>query len=96
MAQIYPGFDSKEQHDDYVAALDNELAVLKARKSPRAKEVEAEIAKHRESKPRAKAADDRFAGHTVVELTEMARDRGIDGYSALNKAELVAALEAEE
>lgn len=60
MAQTYPGYDSKEQHDEYVAALDNELAVLKARKNPRAKEVEAEIGKHRESKPRqSKAAEDK-------------------------------------
>ena len=48
MAKNYPdGFDSKEQHDAYLAALESELAVLKARKNPRAKEVEAELGKHK-------------------------------------------------
>lgn len=51
MAKNYPdGFDSKDQHDDYVAALESELSVLKARKNPRAKEVETELGKHRPSR----------------------------------------------
>lgn len=47
MAETHPGFDTKEQHAAYVSALESELSVLKMRKNPRAKEVEAELAKHK-------------------------------------------------
>jgi hypothetical protein len=58
MAKNYPdGFDSKEQHDAYLAALESELAVLEARKSPRAKEVKAELAKHKPARAKADSAD---------------------------------------
>ncbi|MCH4822154.1 50S ribosomal protein L21 [Gramella lutea] len=38
-----------------------------------------------------KKSDD-LSKHTVVELREMAKDKGIEGYSSMKKAELIAAL----
>ena len=43
--------------------------------------------------PDDEGGDEGLEAHTVVELQQMARDQGIEGYSTLNKAELVAALE---
>lgn len=55
-----PEFDSDEQRDAYIEALEAEHANLAARKNPRAKEVEAELKRLNPPKPRAstkKAAD---------------------------------------
>ena len=58
MAKVdYPHwFDSEEQHQDHLAALESELAYLRARKSDRAKEVEEQIKLNGGTVPRAKAA----------------------------------------
>ncbi|GAA4312476.1 hypothetical protein GCM10023115_31420 [Pontixanthobacter gangjinensis] len=45
----------------------------------------------KETKKTETQSDD-LSKHTVVELREMAKDKGIEGYSSMKKAELIAAL----
>ncbi|APU68470.1 MULTISPECIES: 50S ribosomal protein L21 [Christiangramia] len=45
----------------------------------------------KEAKQEAKKSDD-LSSHTVVELREMAKEKGIEGYSSMKKAELIEAL----
>ena len=46
-----------------------------------------------ETAPVVAEATERLGGKTKAELAEMARDADIEGFGAMNKAELVAALE---
>ena len=49
-------------------------------------------AKKEETKKEETKASNDLNDHTVVELREMAKEKGIEGYSSMKKAELVAAL----
>ncbi|TRO64428.1 50S ribosomal protein L21 [Christiangramia sabulilitoris] len=44
----------------------------------------------KEAKSESKSGD--LSQHTVVELREMAKEKGVEGYSSMKKAELIAAL----
>jgi large subunit ribosomal protein L21 len=52
----------------------------------------ASSSKKEETKKEETKASNDLNDHTVVELREMAKEKGIEGYSSMKKAELVAAL----
>lgn len=90
------------------AALGIDVVVLEesmaARAAERAKaapapELEAKPAAEPKAKTKGKPKSERaeeLEGHTVAELTDFARKSGIEGYSGLNKAELIALIVAFE
>lgn len=70
------------------------ISIPGSKKSSSAKEEKPSAKKEETSSAKnddAKATND-LEQYTVVELREMAKDKGIEGYSSMKKAELVAAL----
>jgi large subunit ribosomal protein L21 len=61
-------------------------------KKPATSKTEAKTEKAPKAAPKQTAAD--LSGKTVSELKALAKDKGIAGYSAMKKAELIAALNA--
>lgn len=83
------GYRVKNGHrQSLTEILIEDISLKGGKKAAPAKKEEAK--KEEPKKAESKSSD--LSQHTVVELKEMAKERGIEGYSSMKKAELIAAL----
>ena len=84
------GYRKKNGHRQYLTEILVEDIIAKgATKATSTNDKQSEISK----KETPKAATENLADKTVAELREMAKEKGISGYSAMKKSELIAALQ---
>ncbi|GGW46689.1 50S ribosomal protein L21 [Arenibacter certesii] len=86
------GYRTKNGHRQYLTELLIEGIVASGAKKTEKKADSKPAAKKADAPAKEESQDNDLNKKTVVELREMAKDKGIDGYSSMKKAELIAAL----
>ncbi|MDX1364590.1 50S ribosomal protein L21 [Arenibacter latericius] len=86
------GYRTKNGHRQYLTELLIEGIVTSGAKKTEKKADSKPAAKKADAPAKEESQDADLSKKTVVELREMAKDQGIEGYSSMKKAELIAAL----